>query len=392
MSASPERDAPATQLAVVHTIARLASEEGGPARSVAALCRALAAEGAKVEIVTGEAELDPGVPARASGVARRWGRLQPRRRSFARLLGARLAATDAALVHDHGLWLASNRAAARAAARRSAQRIVSPRGMLSEWSLAHRGGRKRVAWRIYQERDLASAGALHATSDMEADEIRAAGIRVPVVVVPNGVDLPPLAAPAAGPPERTRRFLFLSRIHPKKGLETLVEAWGVARPAGWELVIAGPDERGHRAEIERRARALDAGAAIRFTGAVADAEKWDLYRTADVFVLPTSSENFGAVVAEALASEVPVITTRSAPWSSLVESGCGWWTEAGAGPLAEAIREAAALPDDRRRAMGKHGRRLVAERFAWPAIARRMLEVYRWLAGEGDEPDSVRRD
>jgi glycosyltransferase involved in cell wall biosynthesis len=392
VSGSPRRDAPAKDLAVVHTIARLASAEGGPARSVAALCRALAEEGAKVEIVTGEAELDPGVPARASGIARRWGRLQPRRGPFARLLEARLAATDAALVHDHGIWLASNRAAARAAARHSVARIVSPRGMLSEWSLTHRGRRKRIAWRGYQKRDLESAAALHATSDLEAEEIRAAGIGVPIAVVPNGVDLPPIGGRDPGPAERTRRLLFLSRIHPKKGLETLVEAWGAARPAGWELVIAGPDERGHRAEIERRARAVEAGAAIRFRDAVPDAEKWDLYGTADVFVLPTSSENFGAVVAEALASGVPVITTRAAPWSALVESGCGWWTEAGVQPLAEAIREAAALPDDRRRAMGERGRRLVAERFAWPAIARRMLEVYRWLAGQGDAPGCVRKD
>ena len=381
-----------TEVSVVHTIARLAHAEGGPARSVAALCRSLAQMGAGIEIVTGEAGFDPGVPVRASGVALRWGRVQPRRRSFTRLLEERLAATRARAVHDHGIWLDSNRATARAAARRSVARIVSPRGMLSEWSLAHRGWRKRIAWRAYQERDLEAADALHATSDLEAEEIRAAGIGVPIAIVPNGVDLPPAGERDPGAPDRTRRFLFLSRIHPKKGLETLVEAWRVARPAGWELVIAGPDERGHRATIERRARELGADAGIRFRDAVPDAEKWDLHGTADVFVLPTSSENFGAVVAEALASSVPVITTRAAPWRSLVEHGCGWWIEAGVEPLAAAIRQAAALPDADRREMGSRGRRLVAERFAWPAIARRMLDVYRWLAGERDAPACVRRD
>ena len=379
-------------LPVVHTIARLAHAEGGPARSVAALCRSLSEAGARVEIVTGETGFDPGVAVHASGVARRWGRVQPRPGPFARLLVARLEATGARAVHDHGIWLASNRAAARAAAKRSVARIVSPRGMLSEWSLAHRGGRKRIAWRAYQARDLAAADALHATSDLEAEEIRAAGIGVPIAVVPNGVEIPAMAEPKPSPADRTRRFLFLSRIHPKKGLETLVEAWRVARPAGWELVIAGPDERGHRAEIERRARELGADAGIRFGDAVSDAAKWDLFGTADVFVLPTSSENFGAVVAEALASSVPVVTTRAAPWSSLVEHGCGWWIEAGVEPLAAAIREAAGLADADRRAMGARGRRLVAERFAWPAIARRMLDVYRWLAGERAAPECVRRD
>jgi glycosyltransferase involved in cell wall biosynthesis len=376
----------------VHTIARLAHDEGGPARSVAALCRSLSEEGARMEIVTGEVELDPGVPTRASGVARRWGRVQPLPGPFARLLEERVAALPASVIHDHGIWLESNRAAVRVAAKRSVARIVSPRGMLSDWSLAHRGWRKRIAWRAYQKRDLAAADALHATSQLEAGEIRVTGIGVPIAVIPNGVDLPPIAERDRGAPGRTRRFLFLSRIHPKKGLETLVEAWRVARPAGWELVIAGPDERGHRAEIERRARSLGTDPGIRFYGAVSDTKKWDLYGTADVFVLPTSSENFGAVVAEALASAVPVITTRATPWSSLVERDCGWWTEVGVEPLAAAIDAAASLPDADRREMGERGRRLVAERFGWPSIARRMLDVYQWLAGERDAPECVRRD
>jgi glycosyltransferase involved in cell wall biosynthesis len=379
------------EMAAVHTIARIALADGGPTRTAAALCRALAVEGARVELVTGEVEgIEIGVPAHVSGGAHRWGRFQPHAARFGTLLHERLKATGAGVLHDHGLWLVSNHAAARVSAEARVPRIVSPRGMLSEWSLAHRGWRKRIAWWVYQRRDLESAAALHATSELEAEEIRAAGVRAPIVVVPNGVDLPQLAGSRRIEDGRTRRFLFLSRIHPKKGLESLIEAWALARPAGWELVIAGPDERGYRAAIERRAHALGPEAAIRFLGPVPDAEKWDLYGTADVFVLPTSSENFGVVVAEALACGVPVITTRAAPWSALPEHRCGWWTELGAEPLAAAIREAAGIGDDERRAMGARGRRLVEERFGWPAIARRMLAVYRWLAGDADAPEGVR--
>ena len=221
-----------SDLAVVHTIARLAQSEGGPARSVAALCRSLSKESVGVEIVTGDVEFDARVPVRASGVARRWGRVQPLRGAFERLLEERIGATRAGAVHDHGIWLDSNRTAARVADRRSVARIVSPRGMLSEWSLAHRGWRKRIAWRAYQRRDLETADALHATSDLEAEEIRAAGIGVPIAILPNGVELPPEAERDPAPPDRIRRFLFLSRIHPQKGLEALVEAWRAARPAG----------------------------------------------------------------------------------------------------------------------------------------------------------------
>jgi glycosyltransferase involved in cell wall biosynthesis len=376
-------------LGIVHTLARLDFADGGPSRTVPALCRSLAAAGARVEIVTGAADSDPGVPVHISGAADRWGRMQPRRTPFTRLLKERLSVMESQVLHDHGIWLASNHAAAKVATRANVSRIVSPRGMLSEWALAHKSWKKRIAWRMYQGRDLHSADALHACSDMEAEEVRAAGIAVPIAVIPNGVDLP---APPRNPPVRTgpRRFLFLSRIHPKKGLDILVEAWGQARLSGWELVIAGPDEGGHKAEIERRARALGPGSAISIRDAVSDTEKWDLYRSADVFVLPTWSENFGVVVAEALASGVPVITTRAAPWADLSEYECGWWTELGTEPLAEAIREAANISDGERAAMGERGRRLVEERFGWAAIAQRMLAVYRWLAGDAQVPEWVR--
>lgn len=382
---------------VIHTLARVALADGGPSRTVVALCRALAAEGARVELLAGSVEsADLGVPVRVSGTIRRWGREQPPRRRFRALLEERIRDGQFGIVHDHGIWLGSNRAAADAAARAGVPRIVSPRGMLSEWALAWRGRRKRAAWLAYQRRDLRAADVLHATSELEAREIRAAGIGVPVAVVPNGVDLPPLRE---GPPVdrsavggRSRRLLFLSRIHPKKGLADLIDAWGATRPAGWELVIAGPDEGGHRAEIEARARALGPDAAVRFRDPVPDAGKWDLYGTADLFVLPSRSENFGVVVAEALASGVPVITTRAAPWEALGERRCGWWTEPGVEPLARAIAEATGIGDAERRAMGARGRQLVEEGFAWPAVARRMLAVYRWLAGEGATPEWVRRN
>lgn len=381
-------------LRVVHTIARVVEADGGPSRTVSGLCSALAREGAIVELVTADADrssLDVSVH-RVEAVERA-GRTYPRPRALARLLERRLAEPGPGVIHDHGIWLASNHAVARVAARTGAPRVVSPRGMLSGWALAHGRWKKRVAWWAFQRRDLESAGAVHATSDLEADEIRAAGIAAPIAVVPNGVELPDLEerpmARATGDP---RRLLFLSRIHPKKGLENLVDAWRAARPIGWELVIAGPDEYAHRAEIERRAGGLGPGPGIRFHGPVSDRDKWGLYRTADVFVLPTLSENFGVVVAEALASGVPVITTRAAPWGALVEQGCGWWTDLGVEPLVAAIREAAGLTDDERGAMGSRGRRLVAERFGWPAVARRMISVYRWLAGDGGEPACVRRD
>jgi len=126
-----------------------------------------------------------------------------------------------------------------------------------------------------------------------------------------------------------------------------------------------------------------------YVGPVAGEAKWNLYRDADLFVLPSHSENFGLVVAEALACGVPVITTRGTPWEDLVTHRCGWWTEIGVEPLANALREALRLSDEERQHMGRRGRKLVEENYTWPAAAKKMVAVYRWMLGEGQKPECV---
>ncbi len=131
------------------------------------------------------------------------------------------------------------------------------------------------------------------------------------------------------------------------------------------------------------------GEVFQFTGPVEGQAKWDLYRRADLFVLPTFSENFGISVAEALAAGVPVITTHGAPWSALPQHQCGWWVPTGAAPLAEALREATSISDDARSAMGARGRQLVQQQFLWPKIAAEMRALYEWTLGLGPQPSSV---
>jgi glycosyltransferase involved in cell wall biosynthesis len=185
----------------------------------------------------------------------------------------------------------------------------------------------------------------------------------------------------------------LSRIHPKKGLVPLLRVWAALAPAhpDWELAVAGPDEVGHTAAMRRLAHELDAPR-VRWLGPVHGAAKSRLYHASDVFVLPTHAENFGLVVAEALAHELPVVTTTNAPWDGLEREGCGWWIALEHGALREALAAALALGDDARAAMGARGRAWVARRFAWPAVAAALVAVYRWVAGGGPTPEVVRTD
>jgi len=362
------------------------------------LCEALAEQDLSVRLVTGlsaptpsDAILRPADPV-STVVARGKGPLDRMLRSpraFYLVLTEQVERERPAVVHDHGMWLPTNAVSAWVAHQSDIPFIISTRGMLTSWSLRHHRWKKRLAWWGYQKHVFEKATAFHVTSDEETEALRSLGLHQPAALIPNGVPLPSLQGDIESP-EPMRRALFLSRVHPKKGLPMLLEAWANVEPEGWELVIVGPSENGHRAELEENVRRLQLHDDVRFAGPVPDAEKWDEYRQADLFVLPTHSENFGIVVAEALAAKCPVITTTGAPWEDLKTHGCGWWTEPTVPSLTEALRDALGRSDAERRRMGERGRAVVEEKYSWPGVAGEMKRVYRWMVEGGERPSSVR--
>jgi glycosyltransferase involved in cell wall biosynthesis len=306
-------------------------------------------------------------------------------------------AATGAVLHTHGLWLMPNIYPAWARRHAPGCRLVhSPRGMLGPEALRISAWKKRPVWWLMQRQALAGADVIHATAESEYAEIRAMGLRNPVAIIPNGIDLPePPAAfqGMAGGGKRQRTLLSLGRMHPKKGLDRLIRAWVAVQDAlpDWRLRLVGPPEVGHDKALHQLALSLGARD-VSIEAAVYGDAKWACYREADLFVLPTLNENFGVSVAEALACEVPVISTRGAPWAGLERERCGWWIEQGVAPLAEALRAAAALPDEERRAMGMRGRAWMARDFGWDRIGRDMADVYRWLKSAAAMPGTVRLD
>jgi len=193
-------------------------------------------------------------------------------------------------------------------------------------------------------------------------------------------------------PDAPRTLLFLSRLHPKKNLPALITAWAQLPPGlfpRWRLVIAGPDERGHRAELTHQIEALGPDQRIHLQGPVPDEDKSALYAASDLFILPSNSENFGIVVAEALAHGRPVITTTGTPWSELPGLGAGWWTAPTPAALAATMTEAMSLSPAARADMGARGAALVAARHGWPRIAEQTLAFYQWLISGGPRPEFV---
>lgn len=351
---------------------------GGPAYSVSRLATAL-----------GEAELDVGLWA-PDGSALTAVQI-PGGAKVTCLGGAPSEALDnfgkPDVIHDNGLWRSHNHALSELAAARGIPRIVSTRGMLEPWARNHKWLKKKIAWWVYQRRDLRRAAAIHATSADELSNLDMLSLGVPARLVPNGVDLPPERR-AIESERRIRTALFIGRLYPVKGLPMLIEAWARVRPQGWRLVIAGPDEGGHRLVLERAIAEARLGESVSFPGPLHGRAKEDAFQDADFFVLPTHSESFGMAVAEALAHGLPVLTTTRAPWPALEERGCGWRVLPTVDGLAEGLGRVAALDSPALSGMGRLGRSLVESEYRWTSVAAQFVQLYEQvaldaIAGEG---------
>lgn len=381
----------------IYVTTGLAPQDGGPFRSVSGLAKAVTATGATTVQVVGacrsldrwETDRREWEPIAVDAVERRGlSTVADLAAGIRGRLDASVRAGRRAVVHASGLWDHGSLAVTRAARERSFPLVVSPRGMLEPWALRHRRLKKSVAMLLWQRRQLVAADLLHATSPMECESFRRLGLKNPVCVIPNGIDMPAARAVADPAGRQPRRCVFLSRLHPKKGVPMLLDAWARVRPAGWVLDIAGNAEAGHDREIERRIAALGLDG-VRLVGEQSGDAKWRFLSGGDLFVLPSYSENFGIVVAEALAVGLPVITTHGTPWSVLAERGLGWWVAPTADALERGLWEATAEPPDRLADRGRRGRDYALSTFGWPAIGRRMAACYAWVLGLGPLPPDV---
>jgi glycosyltransferase involved in cell wall biosynthesis len=304
--------------------------------------------------------------------------------AFQKLEAARQAPD---ICHLHGVWLRFCHDTMRSSIRRRIPVILSPHGMLEPWPLNHNGLKKRLAMAIYQRRDLERVRALHATSEMEAAGLRKLGLRQPIAVIPVGVNMPMLDEV---PKQGKRVALFLSRIHPKKGILDLVNAWKALKPDGWKLVIAGNADGEHLKEVLAEIRKSGMAETISYVGEVFEGRKDAVFRSADLFILPTYSENFGIVIAEALSYGVPVLTTHAAPWRCLGEERCGWSIGIGTEALAEALGSILRKPSGELREMGQRGRLFAEKNLKWSVIAEAFAETYRWVLQGGETPKCIK--
>lgn len=256
--------------------------------------------------------------------------------------------------------------------------VLSPHGMLEPWIIKrHFWTRKWPAIQLYQRGLVKRADCLHATADTEKDNLLRLGWNPRIVVIPNAVNIEEL--PLKDNWRTKRRIVFMSRLHVKKGIELLLEALSYLKPHldSYEVIIAGEGESHYVETLKKAAISFGLSEVVKFVGGIYGAEKVCLLQSADFFVLPTYSENFGIVVAEALACGTPVITTHGTPWKELEDFACGWYIQVGVNALKNTLREAMSVTEEAIETMGRNGRRLIEERFATSIVAGKFLEQYK---------------
>jgi glycosyltransferase involved in cell wall biosynthesis len=366
---------------IAHVTSELCRRSAGLGAAVAAISAATQIAGNEVRVfglsstdwVTGDSESWSGAPATVFQTARWTGPL-----GYASNMTRALQEFAPDVVHMHGLWTYPVIAAYQQSRNTRAAFVVSAHGMLTPVALKYSRWRKAFARKLFQDRVLRDADVLHATSVDESASYRALGLQNHIELLPLGMTIIPLPAPNCG---SRRRVLFLGRLHHKKGIDWLIEAWlRIERDfPDWELTIVGPLEQSYVREIERL-RTIACHKRVAFLDPIYGDEKNRYVAGSDLFVMPSRSENFGLTAAEALAMEIPVIATKGTPWSGLVDADAGWWIEPGATALEGALREAMSLPDVERLRKGRNGRRWIEREFSWSVIGKKWQQVYENLA------------
>lgn len=322
----------------------------------------------------------------------------PKLLGYAPSLASGLDSLNLDILHCHGLFHYTS-VVSTLWGRNHGGYVVSPHGMLDPWALNNSRLKKKIAALLFEKRHLMNAGCIHSLCESETRSIRKYGISAPICQIPNGIDIPPSMAVTTSPWSGTiadgkKVLLFLSRIHPKKGLANLIRAWSAAYTEAssakdWTLVIVGWDQGGHQLELQKLVLELRVEQTVLFLGPQFDDAKSIVYRASDAFVLPSVSEGLPMVVLEAWAYGLPALITDSCNLEEGYSAGAALRIEPDPTSICNGLHTLFSMTDKEREAVGQKGFNLVQAKFTWKKVATDMLGVYEWLLGGGATPESI---
>ena len=371
---------------ILSFVSSLDLSSGGPSRSVPMLVKGLAELGVDITLMTIRSE-NMNIHA-LEGTTAKLKVLSP---SFSRKEIAKYLADERfELIQIQSMWDLPYHKVMVEARRQNIPYIVTPRGMLEPWSLSQKKWKKKLAWWLYQRNDVQKSACVFTTAKMEAEHVSELGITTCKAVIPNGIET--IGYPCKSSIEGVKKqVLFLSRVHVKKGIELLFEAWKRLHSdyADWQLLVIGNGEAEYIHSLENRVESLGVKDSIKILPPVFGEAKIKVYQESALFCLPSFSENFGMVIAEAMSCGTPVITTTNCPWNILNETNTGWCIDLSVDNLEHALREGMRMDANALYDMGQRASKLIFDNFDYRSVTRKTLRLYEWLLNSGEKPEFI---
>lgn len=371
---------------ILSFISSLDLNGGGPSRSVPMLVKGLAELGVDVTLMTIRSK-NMNIHA-LEGTTAKLKVLEP---SFSRKeIAQYLKSEKFNLIQIQSMWDWPYHKVMVEARKLGIPYIVTPRGMLDPWSLAHKKWKKKLAWWLYQRNDVQKSVCVFTTAKMEAEHVTNLGITTCKAVIPNGIETDNYPCKTSVDIVK-KQVLYLSRVHMQKGVELLIEAWKrlYSDFSDWQLLVVGNGEAGYIQGLESRVERLGLRDSVRILPPVFGRDKIRLYQESALFCLPSYSESFGMVIAESMSCGTPVITTTNCPWNILNDTKTGWCIDLSVDNLEYTLREALSMNPTELYDMGHKASKLIYDNFDYRSVTRKTLCLYEWLLGGGEKPEFI---
>lgn len=386
---------------VLHFITSISLKGGGPSRSVPMLVKGLAEVDVDITLMTFRSD-DMNTHA-LDGTSAKLKVLEEG--VTAKEIEEFILAEKFDLIQMQSMWAKSYHQVAQIARKHNIPYLITPRGMLEPWSLSQKKWKKKIALMLYQMNDLQKAACIFTTAEMEAQHVRELGVKVPMSVIPNGIETDGYACRTSMEGVK-KQILFLSRVHVKKGIELLIDAFAHLHKdfSEWSVVIVGNGETDYIESLKQKVKSLKLENCINILPPVFGDAKTKLYQQSSLFCLPSYSENFGMVIAEAMSCGVPAITTNGTPWQLLNgdyttmgasldmlgdDQRTGWCIELSVENLEKTLREAMSIDPVTLYKMGQRGSRMINENFNYRSVAKKTRRLYEWIVNGGQEPEFI---
>jgi glycosyltransferase involved in cell wall biosynthesis len=370
---------------ILHTISGLGINRGGPSQSVFFTVKGLKIQGLDAEILTYQPDENDKFIANENFIIA----LPNKKKIFAYSPEYKhyLESHIYDIYHVQGVWQYHEYVTAKVARKNNKPYLITPRGMLYPQAIAHSKLKKKLFLKLFLLKDLNKAAAVHATCLEEMQHLRNLGVKSPIAVIPNPVNIPP-EMPISIPDKL--RIGYLGRVHPRKNIERLLYVWDKLNLDNFEseLIIIGDGDKNYMHFLQTEKKRLNLKNVI-FTGFLSGKAKEKALQSLSFLVVPSDFENFGMIIPEALIQGIPVIASKGMPWEELNTHHCGWWVDNDVETLAATIDKAIHLPENDRIEMSKLGQELIKNNYSVEVVSEKMLQLYDWILNGGENPKFV---